>query len=154
MIFIVEPEGHTTLSFFNKGTRIFWWWLEIHVILKYQNILKYIQTYIMMRGVHLNIFMLCGISIRGKLNFNKYSQNVSDETFDLHTELNYGGKKFPNFQQNLSAFVRGWQLVAVGGHPPTGVTWSRRVMWHQRQLVAIPWWRQRHSAENSGTFPP
>ncbi len=37
-------------------------------------------------------------------------------------------------------------------HPPTGVTWSRRVMWHQQPLVTIPWRRQRDSAENSGTF--
>ncbi len=37
-------------------------------------------------------------------------------------------------------------------HPPTGVTWSRRVMWHQRPLVTIPWRSQRESAENSGTF--
>ncbi len=37
-------------------------------------------------------------------------------------------------------------------HPPTGVTWSRRVMWHQRPLVTITWRRQRDSAENSGTF--
>ncbi len=27
--------------------------------------------------------------------------------------------------------------------------WSRRVMWHQRPLVAIPWRRQRDSAKNS-----
>ncbi len=33
-----------------------------------------------------------------------------------------------------------------------GVTWSRRVMWNQRPLVATPWRRQRDSAENSGTF--
>ncbi len=26
--------------------------------------------------------------------------------------------------------------------------------WHQRTLVTIPWWRQRDSAENLGTFPP
>ena len=37
-------------------------------------------------------------------------------------------------------------------HPPMGVTWSKRVMWHQRPLVAIPWQRQRDSAKNSGLF--
>ncbi len=37
-------------------------------------------------------------------------------------------------------------------HPSTGVTWSRRVMWHQRPLVTIPWRRQRYSAKNPGTF--
>ncbi len=37
-------------------------------------------------------------------------------------------------------------------HPLTGVTWSRRVMWHQLPLLTIPWRRQRDSAENSGTF--
>ncbi len=34
-------------------------------------------------------------------------------------------EKFPNFWQNLSTFVRGWQLVAVG------VTWPFWIMWHQ-----------------------
>ncbi len=33
-------------------------------------------------------------------------------------------------------------------------TWSRRVMWHQQPLVAIPWRRQRDSTENFRTFPP
>ncbi len=33
--------------------------------------------------------------------------------------------KFLNFQQNLSAFVRGWQLVTVGA------TWPFWIMWHQ-----------------------
>ncbi len=54
-----------------------------------------------------------------------------------YTESKLWWKKFPNFCQNLSAFIRGW---------------SRRVMWHQQPLVTIPWQRHRDSAENSGTF--
>ncbi len=44
----------------------------------------------------------------------------------LRTESNYGWK-FPNFSQtlSLSAFIREWQLVAIG------VTWPFRIMWHQ-----------------------
>ena len=49
----------------------------------------------------------------------------------LHTEWKLWWKKFPNFWQNLSAFVRGWQLVAVG------VTWPFWIMWHQ--LVGDSW---------------
>ncbi len=36
----------------------------------------------------------------------------SDETFCTQSQIMV--EKFPKFRQNLSAFVRGWQLVAVG----------------------------------------
>ncbi len=72
-------------------------------------------------------------------------------------------QKFPNFLQNFSAWgqqnpwrkawtEQGHRPGHPSCHPPTGVTWSRRVIWYQPPLVAIPWWRQRDSAENSGTF--
>ncbi len=126
---------------------------------------------------------------------------ISDETFCTQSQIMV--EKFLNFRQNLSAFGRGWQLVAVGVTWPFWIMWhqleyrpqvqpergqdngqgrpcvqeenqgghqnplkeawteqrrqpghsscyppTRRVMWHQRPLVAIPWWRQRDSAEN------
>ncbi len=37
---------------------------------------------------------------------------ISGETFCIQSQITV--EKFPNFRQNLSAFVRGWQLVAVG----------------------------------------
>ncbi len=37
---------------------------------------------------------------------------ISDETFCTQSQIMV--EKFPNFGQNLSAFVRGWQLVVVG----------------------------------------
>ncbi len=57
----------------------------------------------------------------------------------LHTESNYGGKSSRHFQQNLSAFIRGWQLVAVG------VTWPFWIMWHQLEEMA-----SKHPQHTSG----
>ncbi len=37
---------------------------------------------------------------------------ISDDTFCAQSQIMV--EKFPNFQQNLSAFVRGWQPLAVG----------------------------------------
>ncbi len=37
---------------------------------------------------------------------------ISDDTFCAQIQIMV--EKFPNFRQKLSAFVRGWQLVAVG----------------------------------------
>ena len=37
---------------------------------------------------------------------------ISDETYCTQSQVKV--EKFGNFRQNLSAFVRGWQLVAVG----------------------------------------
>ncbi len=51
-------------------------------------------------------------------------------------------------------FNLGVNVFGLWKHNPDMITWSRRVMWHQRPLVAMPWRRQRDSAENSGTFPP
>ncbi len=58
-------------------------------------------------------------------------------------------KKFPNFRRNLSAFVRGWQLVAVGqvSHDPSGscdtsfstIIWlSMGRMFHQKLCFQSP----------------
>ncbi len=48
---------------------------------------------------------------------------ISDETFCTQSQI--PAEKFPNFWQNLFAFIRGWPLVAVG------VTWPFWIMWHQ-----------------------
>ncbi len=56
---------------------------------------------------------------------------ISDETFCAQSQIWWKG--FPNFRQNLFAFVRGWQLGGRGWH-----------YW-------IAWRRQRDSAENPGT---
>ena len=37
-------------------------------------------------------------------------------------------EKFPNFQQNVFAFVRGWQLVVIGA------TWPFWIMWHKLEV--------------------
>ncbi len=57
---------------------------------------------------------------------SKWEIMLSVETFCTQSQIMV--EKFPNFRQNLSAFVhvvRGWQLVAVG------VTWPFWIMWHQ-----------------------
>ncbi len=54
-------------------------------------------------------------------------------------------KKFPNFRQNLSAFVRGWQLVAVG-------TWSRRVMWPPTATSCHPLTKAERFCRKFGNF--
>ena len=46
---------------------------------------------------------------------------ISDETFCAQSQIMV--EKFLNLQQNLSVFVRGWQLVAVV------VTWPFWIMW-------------------------
>ncbi len=56
--------------------------------------------------------------------FLDFGTIISDATFCAQSQIMV--EKFPNFRQNLSAFVRGWQLVAV-----QGVTWPFWIMWHQ-----------------------
>ncbi len=50
---------------------------------------------------------------------------ISDKTFCTMSQIMV--EKFPNFRQNLSAFVSGWKVVDVG------VTWLFWIMWHQLQ---------------------
>ncbi len=63
---------------------------------------------------------------------------ISDET--VCTQSQIMSKKFPNFRQNLSAFVRGWQQVAVG---VTGPSW---IMWHQLEDDSWDGWGLFHVA--------
>ncbi len=63
---------------------------------------------------------------------------ISDETFCTQSQIMV--EKVPEFSAESLCLRQGT------------VTWSRRVMWHQRPLVTIPWRRQRDSAKNLGTF--
>ncbi len=71
-----------------------------------------------------------------KCQAKTWNYTFSDHTF--YAQSLFKVEKLPNFfWQNLSAFVREWQL-----------------MWHQRPLVAISWRPQIDSAENWGFLPP
>ncbi len=76
------------------------------------------------------------------INHNTCIKHFQSSNHTFCSQSQFMVEKFLNFWHNLSAFIRGWQLVPIGVTWPFWIMWhqleddscSRRVMWHQSPL--------------------